>query len=132
MRWRPLTRAERQLAFVWGGLALACIVLRPLLSLAAPLLRPCVFRAVTGVPCPTCGATRGTLALLHGDLRQALMLNPLVAAAAGAFLVGGVVAPLWAWRRGTVPTWDGPLPLWLRIGIVLLIAANWAWVIVVS
>ena len=60
------------------------------------------------------------------------MLRYLVAAGAAAFLVGGLIAPLWAWRRGTVPTWDGPLPLWLRVGLVVVIAANWAWVIATS
>jgi hypothetical protein len=31
-----------------------------------------------GVPCPGCGLTRATLALLHGDLRAALRFHPLV------------------------------------------------------
>ena len=44
-----------------------------------PALPACVFRAATGVPCPTCGTTRGVFALLHGDLRSALRFNPLSA-----------------------------------------------------
>ena len=31
-----------------------------------------------GIPCPGCGLTRATLALLHGDLHAALRFHPLV------------------------------------------------------
>lgn len=38
----------------------------------------CSFKRLTGQPCPTCGSTRGALALLHGHPAQALAFNPLV------------------------------------------------------
>ena len=38
----------------------------------------CPTAAAFGIPCPGCGLTRATLALLHGDLRGALRLHPLV------------------------------------------------------
>lgn len=38
----------------------------------------CAFRALTGLPCVTCGATRASLSFLHGDLGSAFRLNPLV------------------------------------------------------
>lgn len=129
MTWRPLTLAERQLAFVWGGLALAALALRPLWTWLAPHLRPCLMRVVTGIPCPTCGATRSTLALFEGRFGDALVLNPLVTVVAATFVVGGLVAPLWTWRRGTVPTVPLPLPLWSRVGLAVAIVANWSWVI---
>ena len=38
----------------------------------------CWFRRLTGLPCPTCGATRSALSLAHGDLAAALRYNPLI------------------------------------------------------
>lgn len=53
---------------------------------AAPLFKllpACTFRQVTGVPCPSCGATRAGLALAQGDLMLALSYNPLVVISLG-------------------------------------------------
>ena len=38
----------------------------------------CPMATVLGIPCPGCGLTRATLALLKGDVRGALALHPLV------------------------------------------------------
>ena len=130
MRWTPLTVAERQLAYIWGGLALALVALKPLWLLLAPFMRPCLFHSLTGIPCPTCGATRCVLALLDGDLPGAAGFNPLVFAATAVFVLGGVIAPLWAWRRGTGPRFARQIPMPVRIGLVALILANWVWLIV--
>ena len=44
----------------------------------------CPAAALTGVPCPGCGLSRATFALLRGDFGQSFQLHPL----------GFVVAPL--------------------------------------
>jgi hypothetical protein len=36
----------------------------------------CLFRAVTGLPCPGCGVTRALIAIARGDYRKAWRLNP--------------------------------------------------------
>ena len=36
----------------------------------------CPLQAATGLPCPGCGLTRGTTALLRGDVQQALAFHP--------------------------------------------------------
>lgn len=38
----------------------------------------CPMASSFGIPCPGCGLTRATLAMLHGDVRGALLLHPLV------------------------------------------------------
>ncbi len=90
------------------------------------LLRPCTFRALTGWPCPTCGTTRAALAVLAGDLGAAWAASPLATLAFLSFLGGGLVAPLWVWAGGPLPsvTPSG----WRRLAVLALLAVlvNWA------
>jgi hypothetical protein len=37
----------------------------------------CLFRRITGVPCPSCGLTRSWQAAGHGRLRDAIAFHPL-------------------------------------------------------
>ncbi|MGA1977127.1 MAG: DUF2752 domain-containing protein [Bacteroidales bacterium] len=37
----------------------------------------CLFKSVTGIPCPSCGSTRAIIALFHGDVVKSLSLNPI-------------------------------------------------------
>lgn len=37
----------------------------------------CLFRQVTGIPCPSCGTTHSVLSIFRGDYRQALNENIL-------------------------------------------------------
>jgi hypothetical protein len=130
IRLRPATREERQLALLWSAATVSAIVLRPFWVVVAPWLRPCVFRGVTGIPCPTCGTTRTVLALLDGDVLSALAANPLATAAGIFFAVGGLAAGLWALLRWPTPVVDGSKPRrWLLL-ILAAVAANWVYLIV--
>ena len=94
----------------------------------------CLFRNVTGLPCPSCGVTRSLLLIIGGDLQQALLVNPLGPVAAIA--LAGV--PLWilkdfVTRKSTLS------PLFLRIEkkiktkktiympLIALALLNWGW-----
>ncbi|OYW70538.1 MAG: hypothetical protein B7Z37_30420 [Verrucomicrobia bacterium 12-59-8] len=52
-------------------------------------LWPCVFAEITGLPCPGCGLTRATVALVEGDWRTSWAFHPF---AAFFLLVGMLVA----------------------------------------
>ncbi len=118
---------QRQLAFLWGGAALAGAAAAPFARTLAAGAPACLFHALTGVPCPTCGATRALLALARLDVPAALAWNPLVAVAAVVFLAGGLVALLRALGGKGVP--DGAPPRWAGGAAALAFAANWAFVI---
>jgi hypothetical protein len=126
---RTATREERQLAFLWLAAAASAVALKPLWMTIAPHLRPCIFRSLTGIPCPTCGTTRAAAAFLEGNLPAALAANPLAAAVGVLFVIGAPLAALWAVARWPMPVLPTPLPGWTRIGAVALIVANWLYVI---
>jgi len=37
----------------------------------------CLFRTVTGIPCPSCGTTHAVISIIKGDLKKALHENIL-------------------------------------------------------
>ncbi len=51
----------------------------------------CLFKHITGIPCPSCGTTSSILVLFQGELLAALSMNPL------GFVVLGImiVVPIW-------------------------------------
>ena len=120
------------MAFLWLVAAASAVALRPLWLALAPHLRPCVFRALTGIPCPTCGTTRAATAFLNGDLLSAFAANPLATAAGLLFVVGAPVAVVWTLAGWKVPQLPSPLPSWSRVAVVAILAANWAYLIVMG
>ena len=81
------------LALFCGAVALAVHVDFPLCPLASAF----------GIPCPGCGLTRATLALLHGDVRAALHFHPLVWLLSPLF-IGFVGSAVFELVRGPRPT----------------------------
>ena len=129
MTTRTVTQEERQLAFLWLAAAVSAVALRPVWLALAPHLRSCIFRSLTGISCPTCGTTRAATAFLDGNLIAAFAANPLAAAAGFLFVVGAPLAVIWTLAEWRVPVLPNPLPNWMRIGAILLIAANWIYII---
>ncbi len=54
----------------------------------------CVFKSLTGLDCPGCGAQRAIHAMLHGHFAEALRLNALFVAELPLLLLLGLVALL--------------------------------------
>lgn len=90
----------------------------------------CVFKNLTGYPCPGCGMTRSTISLFKGDFFQSLMWNPL----AIVVNIMAITAIIWMSYNLIItkkPTFDRIIrhkvhPLYLiLIGIIVI--ANWIW-----
>jgi hypothetical protein len=92
----------------------------------------CPFRAVTGYPCLTCGATRCAIAFFHGNLSAAWSWNPLAFVAlcgVVAFDLYAIVVLLTRGPRLRVIEWTRAEKNAVRIAVILLIFANWAYLL---
>ena len=126
-------RAPGQIEFgiIYGGIVLLALVAGRFLPVLA-LAPRCVFKGLTGVPCPTCGSTRSIVYLSHGDVASAFFMNPLVLAGALAALVYlfyslftfFFVAPR------VVVALSGKEKDLIRASAVLLILANWLYLVI--
>ena len=82
-----LLQAAPTLLLGLGAIAVATVLARLDPNATNSILPPCPFLALTGWFCPGCGSTRALHALLHGDVVQALAMNPLLV----------IASPLLAW-----------------------------------
>jgi len=131
----PRGQGEVPLALLFGSCALlACAAARILLILPDRLLTIpifCPFKALTGLPCLTCGGTRALGALARGDFLRALSWNPLVALTTLTVLALALAS---LWRRVTGrPSLRLVLShgeqIALRGAAVAAALANWAYLI---
>ncbi len=75
----------------WPWWAVVCVLVWAALGAGAVSLAGhtgqkielCAFKHLTGLPCPTCGSTRGLRCLIEGRVGQAWRKNPLVFTALG-------------------------------------------------
>jgi len=87
----------------------------------------CLIKRLTGVPCPTCGFTRGAIALLNGNVVQAWLFNPLLYLVLGLFFAAVVIRIIWARGIRISLTGKERLAAWVLAGTLFF--ANWAYVI---
>lgn len=120
-RWSP----GRQLGLLWGAVAAGLVLLSPLGKLFASALPACPLKSFTGLPCPTCGATRTALALAHLDLAGALAVSPLATVGWVLLVGGGLVAGVAALVGRGVPDLPSRIPLGWRLAAVALVVVNW-------
>lgn len=96
-----------------GIVGALCGVLSVPLWLGLPM---CSFAAMTGLPCPGCGLTRSTHAILRGDLAHAFHTQPF------AFIISPLLGGMLAYAGATFLLKGEPSlpPLVRRSGLVIL------------
>ena len=127
MRLNSIKRTSRDIPFglIYGTIALLALVAARLLPVQ-DLLPSCSFKALTGVPCPTCGTTRLMIHLAQVDLAGAFGLNPAVALAVIAALLLFVydAASLLSGSR-IVCSFSSREARWIRSGAIAVLLVNW-------
>jgi hypothetical protein len=115
---------------VFGGIGLLAGAAVWLLRLDRIPLTFCLFKAFTGLPCPTCGSTRALGRLFALDFAGALRMNPFTTVAA-VVIAGWALADLALLpRRRALGLEVSPrLGFALRVGALLVFVANWVYLV---
>jgi uncharacterized protein DUF2752 len=121
------------LGAIFGGLALLGGIAVDLLHLDRLGFTVCFLKAFTGVPCPTCGATRAAGRLAHADLAGALAMNPLVTLVLLALMSWAVVDLALLVRGRALDLSVSPaVARVLRGAAMAAIVVNWAYLVAVG
>jgi hypothetical protein len=132
MIWHRLRSDEIDHELIWLSVSLLAVVgacAWILLRLPWP---GCIFHAVTGLPCLTCGGTRCAIALAHGNFLRAFSSNPLIFSAAvfaGLFNIYAAVVLTARLPRLRLPPLPQNMARWLRSAGLLVLAGNWLYLV---
>ena len=133
-RARPVRLVARPgappLGAIFGGIGLAATLVTGLLRLDRLPLTLCYFKALTGLPCPTCGSTRALGRLFALDVPGALAMNPVTTLGA-LLLAGWALADLTLWpRRASLRLELAPqLAFAVRTVVLVVVLASWAYLV---
>jgi len=90
----------------------------------------CLLRRLTGMPCPTCGASRSLRALGQGEPAAAVRFHPLGPLYAAMLLVvlvrsAGIALRGRTWLEGTARVLVGLLPMVLLVTVLVYVVRMW-------
>ncbi len=114
------------------AIALACWILLIVARVNLPErlnVPTCSFPATTGYPCPSCGMTRGMVAMTKGDIVTALHNHPFSVMLFAAIVIVGIFSAAEALTGRDLLTKLRPGVWWIWIGLAGMLA-GWAWVLV--
>jgi len=128
--FKKRTAGQVEFGIIYGGIVLLALLAARLGHIAS-MAPSCAFEGLLGVPCPTCGSTRAVVHLSHGEVASAFAMNPavtLVIVFAVLFLFYSLIALMFDFRRiGFIMTEREKNTV--RIAAVLLLLAQWGWLI---
>jgi hypothetical protein len=132
---RPIAPGELDHELVWLSVSLGSLAAAALwfaLRLPWPI---CLFHAITGHPCATCGATRSAIAFFHADFLSAWKWNPL----AMIFFCGVTAFDVYAFAvlltrspRLRITSFTLPEKNFARAAILTLFAINWIYLLIAN
>lgn len=132
--FRPLAPKEIDHELLWLLVSSGTfLVLAAWLALGLPTPQ-CAFHSITGLPCPTCGATRAAIQFLHGHFGTSLRFNPLAFFAFCAVIIFdlyAVAALTTRARRLRIESFSGAAIKRVRAIALLLLACNWLYLLTV-
>jgi Protein of unknown function (DUF2752) len=129
LRTRPIAVAPPWGLLLCGVGALGCAAVG-LLHLDHLPFSVCMFKALTGLPCPTCGTTRAFARLFALDPTGALAMNPLAVVLAAFVALWGLAELALVPSGRSVDFEASPrLARALRIAAVTAAVVNWAYLI---
>jgi hypothetical protein len=107
-----LTTAARR----YAGVALLAVILAAVHLRHRPAT-VCLFRELTGCPCPLCGGTTAAVDLGHGDVRAALGASPFAVGLLGLGpLLSTLEPPRW---------WQVKRNRWIVTCVILAVSEIW-------
>jgi hypothetical protein len=119
------------LGAIFGGIGLLAATVVGLLGLDRVPVTMCVFKGLTGLPCPTCGSTRVAARLFDLDFAGALAMNPFTTILAVGFAAWAVADAVLLPRRRALRVGLSPSAgRLLRILAFAAFFANWVYLIV--
>jgi hypothetical protein len=137
-RRRPLVRVTARpgappLGAILGGIGLLGGLAVSLLGLDRLPFAVCLFKSLSGLPCPTCGSTRAVARLFARDPAGALAMNPLTTLGALA-VAAWALADLVLLPRGRALSveLEPRLASLVRAGVILAFLLNWAYLLAVG
>jgi len=78
LKIRHTSFSELKLGFIYLLIGIIGFIFVRLNQNLFDTIPPCMFRQITGIPCPTCGATHSGYYLSHFQFIQAFLANPFI------------------------------------------------------
>lgn len=118
------------LGAIFGGIGVVAAGAIGLLGLDRIPFAFCVFKGLTGWPCPTCGSTRAVGQLFGLDLAGALAMNPLTTVVAVVIAAWALADLVLLPRRRSLRVGLSPTAArWFRLAALVVFLANWIYLL---